>query len=68
MIAITTDVPTEISYSDNSHIFGFLIKVLEGTDTYFEMSRAEAWDRMEEFGNFFGKANIDFHITYPKGN
>ena len=64
----------EISYTDNSHLFGIPIKIVEGLDAYMDIPII-CEDEQREFGmvrewvkktNFLEKAGIERHFIYKE--
>ena len=69
-----TDTDIDVSYSDNSHIFGRPLFIKEGTDGFMEMPhKFHDEKRLELLGEWIEKvafleaAGIEMHLGYVKG-
>lgn len=61
MITTTTDVQYEVSYSDNSHLFGIPIRIIEGgLSARMEIERKD----LEQWIKRTQDLPIEFHFVY----
>ena len=59
----TFNTGQDVLYSDNSHIFGMPIRVVEGIDAFMLISREDAREWIERVAPF----GIEFHFDYIQG-